>query len=261
MPPPEVVARLRAAGCVFAEEEAALLLAEAGSAAELERLVAERVTGTPLEVVLGWVDFCGLRVSVTRGVFVPRRRTELLITCAVVSLAPGSVVVDLCCGTGAVGAALRALVPGLEVYAADLDPAAVACASRNLPPGRVFEGDLFAALPIDLLGRVEAVVCNAPYVPTDGIELMPPEARLHENRVALDGGPDGVRIQARVIDDAAPWLATGGRLLIETSARQAPLTVGLMTTARLERVEVHTDEALGATVVAGGRSSSPSVHR
>ena len=211
MPLPEVVARLRAAGCVFAEEEAALLVAEAGSAAELERLVAERVAGTPLEVVVGWADFCGLRVSVARGVFVPRRRTELLVACALPELTTGSVVVDLCCGTGAVGAALRAAVPGLEVYAADLDPAAVACAQRNLPTDRVFEGDLFAALPTALRGRVDVVACNAPYVPTDAIALMPPEARDHENRIALDGGADGVRVQARAARGAwRGWLSVAG---------------------------------------------------
>ncbi len=254
MPLPEVVARLRAAGCVFAEEEAALLVAEAGSPAELERLVAERVAGTPLEVVVGWAAFCGLRVSVARGVFVPRRRTELLVAGALPGLTAASVVVDLCCGTGAVGAALRESVPGLEVYAVDLDPAAVACARQNLPPDRVFEGDLFAALPPALRGRVDVVVCNAPYVPTDAIALMPPEARDHEHRIALDGGADGVRVQARVAGEAWPWLTAGGRLLIETSAGQAALTVDLMVAAGLESVEVHSDAALEATVVAGRRA-------
>ena len=92
-----VVARLRAAGCVFAEEEARLLLAEAQSPAGLEALVRRRVAGEPLEHLLGWAEFCGLRIMVTPGVFVPRRRSELLVHEAA-TLAPSrAVVVDLCC--------------------------------------------------------------------------------------------------------------------------------------------------------------------
>ena len=90
-------------------------------------------------------------------------------------------------------------MPGVEVYAVDVDPAAVACARRNLPPDRVFEGDLYAALPRGAGGRVDVVVANAPYVPTEAIALMPREARDHEHRVALDGGADGLAVQRRVI--------------------------------------------------------------
>src|SRR5258707_4560965 len=74
-----VVAVLRAAGCVFAEEEARLLLAAAGSPTELSDLVQRRSSGVPLEYVLGWAEFCGLRMVVAPGVFVPRRRTEFLV--------------------------------------------------------------------------------------------------------------------------------------------------------------------------------------
>ena len=98
---------------------------------------------------------------------------------------------------------MLARVPTAEVYAADLDPAAVACARRNLPEDRVFEGDLFEPLPDDLRGRVDVLVVNAPYVPTDAIATMPPEARDHEHRIALDGGVDGLDVQRRVIAEAA----------------------------------------------------------
>ena len=113
-------------------------------------------------------------------------------------------------------------MPGLEVYAADVDPDAVACARRNLPPERVFEGDLYDALPGALRGRVAAVVANAPYVPTHAIATMPPEARDHEHRVALDGGADGLDVHRGVVAGARDWLAPGGRVLIETSRAQAP---------------------------------------
>ena len=251
-PPAGIVARLRAAGCVFAEEEAALLVDAASSAEELERMVTDRAAGTPLEVLVGWAEFCGLRIVVAPGVFVPRRRTELMARRAVALAGPGSVALDLCCGTGAVGAAVRAGVPEADVYAAEIDPAAVACARRNLPPDRVFEGDLYDALPAALLGRVDVLACNAPYVPTDAIPLMPPEARDHEHRVALDGGGDGLDVQRRVVAGAPTWLAPGGHLLIESGRAQAPVTADLMRDAGLTTEVVH-DAEVGGTVVIGRR--------
>jgi release factor glutamine methyltransferase len=165
---------------------------------------------------------------------------------------PGAVVVDLCCGSGAVGAALATAQAGIELYAADLDPAAVRCARRNIVPagGQVFEGDLYAALPARLRGRVDVLVANAPYVPTGEIGLMPPEARLHEPGTALDGGPDGLAVQRRVAAAAPDWLAPGGRLLIETSERQAGLTAEWMVAAGLT-AHVSTSAKLAATVVTG----------
>jgi release factor glutamine methyltransferase len=137
----------------------------------------------------------------------------------------------------------------VQLHAADLDPAAVRCARRNLV-GSVYEGDLYAALPAALRGRVDVLVANAPYVPTDAIALMPPEARDHEARAALDGGADGLDVQRRVAAGAPDWLAPGGSLLIETSGRQAPETLAAVARAGLTgRVVV--DEELAGTVVVG----------
>ncbi|MFC5494533.1 putative protein N(5)-glutamine methyltransferase [Nocardioides caricicola] len=234
MHPDLLAATLRAAGCVFAEDEAALLLREATDAAALTSMVERRVAGEPLEQVVGFAEFCGLRIAVAPGVFVPRQRSAALVRRAARGLRAGDVVVDLCCGTGALGAALASAVPGIDVHAADVDPAAVACARRNLE--RVHEGDLYDALPRDLCGRVDVIVANAPYVPTAAIATMPPEARDHEHRVALDGGADGLDVQRRVIDGAPDWLADGGRLLVESSDRQAPVSAALMTAAGLDAV-------------------------
>jgi release factor glutamine methyltransferase len=251
--PPEdaVVARLRAAGCVFAEDEARLL-AEAGSGAELDDLVARRVAGEPLEHVLGWAGFRGLRIAVSAGVFVPRRRTELLVEEAIALARTGAVVVDLCCGSGALGVAVAASVDDVELHAADVDPAAVACAAGNLARvgGRAYRGDLFAALPAELRGRVDLLLANVPYVPSDAIALMPPEARLHEARVALDGGADGLQVARRVIADVPRWLAPAGSLLFETSEGQAPAALEAVTAAGLD-ARLVTDEDRGATVVVG----------
>lgn len=252
-----IVARLRAGGSVFAEEEAALLIAEAVSGGELERMVAARVGGSPLEPLLGWAEFCGLRVVVEPGVFVPRRRTEFLAERAADEAGARSragaerapVIVDLCCGSGAVGAVLAERGVG-DVFAADLDPAAVHNARRNLPAQNVFEGDLFDALPKTLRGRVDVLVVNAPYVPTAAIATMPPEARDHEAHMALDGGDDGLDVQRRVIRDATAWLSSDGVLLIESSEAQAPLTAELMADAGLHP-ELARDDDRDSTVVTG----------
>ena len=291
-----VVARLRAAGCVFAEEEATVLASTATSPAELDAMVARRADGEPLEQVVGWAEFAGLRVFVDPGVFVPRRRSEFLVEVAVLmagrqgGTAP-RVVVDLCCGTGALGLAVavkldrtveaakavdvarmvhvtRAVdeaerdgdgvaaadvrLGGVELHAADLDPAAVACARRNVEPadGHVYAGDLFTALPDSLRGKATVLICNAPYVPTTEIAFMPAEAREHEALMALDGGADGLAILRRAAAEAGAWLAPDGVLLVETSERQATAMAAVMTAAGLT-AQVHEDDESGATVVTG----------
>ncbi|GAA2792876.1 putative protein N(5)-glutamine methyltransferase [Saccharopolyspora taberi] len=228
---------------MFAEDEARLLLATARTPGELDAMAARRVAGLPLEHVLGWAEFCGLRVALEPGVFVPRRRTEFLVSQAAKLVAPGSVVVDLCCGSGALGAALAATVDGVEVHAADIDPAAVRCARRNLGRDRVYEGDLFDALPAGLRGRIDVLLANTPYVPTESVGLMPPEAREHEPRVALDGGADGLDVQRRVAADARRWLAPGGSVLVEVSDGQAAHSVAVFAGHGLEPRVVRHEEA------------------
>ncbi|GLY40576.1 N5-glutamine S-adenosyl-L-methionine-dependent methyltransferase [Amycolatopsis sp. NBRC 101858] len=245
-----VVARLRAAGCVFAEDEADLLIAAATTPAELDSLVERRVAGLPLEHLLGWAEFHGLRISLRPGVFVPRHRTEFLVDVAVSLAPPQPVVLDLCCGSGALGAAFSAVVAPRELHAADVEPAAVSCARVNLPGAGVHQGDLYDALPSSLGGRVDVLMANVPYVPSDAVATMPPEARLHEPRVALDGGADGLDLARRVAAGAYRWLAPGGSLLVESSERQAPVLSGIFTAAGLTP-RVHESEELGATVVTG----------
>ncbi|HEX3929701.1 MAG TPA: putative protein N(5)-glutamine methyltransferase, partial [Nocardioides sp.] len=198
--------------------------------------------------IVGWASFAGLRIAVEPGVFVPRLRSGLVVEIA--AREPADLVVDLCCGTAALGAALAARWPAAEVHAADCDPVAVASARRNLPPERVHEGDLYDALPGDLRGRVDLLVVNAPYVPTTAIATMPREARDHEHLVALDGGADGLDVQRRVAREASAWLRPGGRLVIETGRDQADRTVGLLREAGL-CAAVETDDEIGGTAVLG----------
>jgi release factor glutamine methyltransferase len=250
-----IVAKLRAAGCVFAEDEATLLISAARSPDELHAMVDQRVAGLPLEQVLGWAEFCRLRVAVDPGVFVPRRRTEFLVRQALALARPGDVVVDLCCGAGAIAAALAAAIDHAEVHAVDIDPVAVQCARQNLP-GHVYEGDLYQPLPSRLRGRVAILAANVPYVPTGQIAFLPPEARAHEPAAALDGGPDGLDVLRRVAAGASAWLAPGGHLLIETSDRQAPAAAAAFADSGLVPRAV-TSADLDATVVIGMLPAQP----
>ncbi|MCY0869073.1 MAG: putative protein N(5)-glutamine methyltransferase [Firmicutes bacterium] len=200
-----------------------MLRASAGNRDELLAMIGQRVAGWPLEYVVGFADFCGLRVALEPGVFVPRRRTEFLVRLAIsVAPADGAVVIDLCCGSGAIGLALTSALAHSRLYACDIDPLAVRCAERNVRRrGAVLCGDLFAALPVELQGTADVLVVNAPYVPSDELQRLPREARLFEPRVALDGGAQGVQVQMRVIADARGWLAPTGYLLLEAGALQA----------------------------------------
>ena len=249
----ELVARLRAAGCVFAEEEARLLMAAAITEPELAAFTDRRVGGEPLEYVLGWVEFRGLRLVVAPGVFVPRTRTGFLVEEALAVCPRPAVVVDLCCGNGAIGAAVAAAAPTVPtLHGVDVDPAAVACARENLAgyAGVAHVGDLFEPLPATLRGRVDLLVANTPYVPTEAIAMMPPEARDHEARAALDGGPDGLALLRRVAAGAPSWLSPGGHLLIEIGESQVDAAVAAYADAGLE-ARVASSEEYDATVLVG----------
>lgn len=247
-----LVDRLRAAGCVFAEEEAELLSGAADGDA-LEALVRRRVAGEPLEYVVGWVDFAGLRLDIDPGVFIPRRRTTHLVDVAASLTPPDGTVLDLCCGTGALGLALANRIPSVTLHAVDLDPAAVTCARRNLAGrGTAYAGDLVAPLPADLRGRVDVIVANVPYVPDHALDQLPVDSRDHEPAGTVAGGPDGLDVLRRVAALAADWLAPGGRMLSEVSADQAPAALVALQRAGLGASRDHSEE-YDATVVLGRR--------
>src|SRR5262249_12779034 len=157
-------------------------------------------------------------------------------------------------GRGGVGAALAASLGRVELHAADIDPAAVRCARRNVAAagGQVYQGDLYAPLPARLRGRVGILAANVPYVPSGDVGLLPSEARAHEPRVPLDGGADGLDILRRVAAGAPPWLAPGGPLLVETSERQAPRAAEAIGRYGLIPRVAHSSR-LNATVVIGTR--------
>jgi release factor glutamine methyltransferase len=201
----DVVERLRAAGSVFAEDEARLLAGD-------EALIARRIAGERLEHVLGWVEFGGLRLEIDPGVFIPRPQTQALAEQAA-SLEP-TVALDLFTGCGAIACVIKARNPAARVLAAEADPAALACARRN--GGRfgveVVAADVDDGVPAELEGRVDVLTANVPYVPTSELRFVPHDG---EPDAALDGGADGLD-WVRLVKQVAPrWLRAGGVLLYE----------------------------------------------
>lgn len=218
-----IVARLRAAGCVFAEQEAAFIRRHLDDPHDVERAVAARVSGLPLEHAVGAAEFAGTTVAVADGVFVPRIRAESIIRAAVHDLPDARVAVDLGCGCGALAAVLASRLPNADVHAVDIDPAAVVVARCN---GRRYgftahHGSWWDGLPHDLRGRVDLAVGYLPHVPSDHVLTIHPDFRSHEPLATVDGGPDGLDHLRTVLDTMPKWLAPGGRFVTLLSAWQA----------------------------------------
>ncbi|GIE82637.1 N5-glutamine S-adenosyl-L-methionine-dependent methyltransferase [Actinoplanes philippinensis] len=247
----QAISRLRAAGCVFAEDEADVLIEAAAAGPPLAAMVERRAAGEPLEQVVGYADFAGVRVRLRPGVFVPRVRSELLVRLGAAGIGQEAVVVDLCCGSGALGLAVRRRVPGIVLHAADVDPAAVACARDNLG-ANVYEGDLFHALPESLRGRIDLLLANVPYVATGHLPFLPAEARDHEPRAALDGGDDGLAVFRAVAAGARDWLAPGGLLISEITEAQTPVASAIAAGNGLTPT-VATDDDLDARAILARR--------
>lgn len=219
----DIAARLRTAGSVFAEEEAAILLEAATDDAELDSLVLRRVAGEPLEPLVGWVGFGRLRLAVGPGVFVPRKRSLMLARAAVriarVQVDP--VVLEPFCGVAPIAASVAAALHGVEIHASDVDPVPLRFARRNLPAdAHVHWGAGLSPLPAALRGRVSLVASVPPYVPDGERCFMPREALEHEPPGALFAGADGLDHVRTLVADLVGWLRPDGRALIELHRAQ-----------------------------------------
>jgi release factor glutamine methyltransferase len=250
------VARLRAAGCVFAEDEALLILEDGR---DIESLVSRRERGEPLAHVLGWADFGGLTVEVDRDVFVPRPQTVALADVAA-ALQP-SIALDLFAGAGAIASVIAARNPGARVVAGELEVHECLHANALRYGFEVVTSDVDAGVPVDLEGRVDVLTANVPYVPTGELDVVPHEG---EPLAALDGGADGLDWTRRLFACAPRWLRPGGVLLTELATHQVPL---LPRSRYLSGAEVHRSGTENGMVVsvrrvdderaADGSSSSP----
>lgn len=249
-----IAARLKAAGCVFAEDEARLMIEEADDTRALAAMIERRGAGEPLQQILGWAMFANQRVAIAPGVFVPRRRTEFLFLQAAKNAERGDVVLDLCCGAAPISMALAAVKRNIELHCSDIDPVAIECAEKNLEgiEAHTYVGDMFEPLPVVLRGRINVLVANVPYVPTSAIETMPAEARKYEKREALDGGVDGLDFQRIVAQEASGWIKRDGCVMFETSEQQAEKSLEIFRENEL-KPELLKDEELDAHVVIAWR--------
>lgn len=211
-----LIARLRAVGCVFAEEEAAEIRRVLGTDDDAAGAIVDaRRDGIPLEHALGVAVFAGIEVAVGPGVFVPRTRAEVLVDDAIDARPDARVVVDLGTGAGAIAAALASRLPDAAVHAAELDPHAVTYAIRNGERHgfTVHAGDWWGALPDALRGRIDLAVAYLPHVPTARLDEIPGDYRIHEPEIAVAGGADGLDPLRAVMERMPQWLTPEGMLV------------------------------------------------
>jgi release factor glutamine methyltransferase len=216
----ELAARLAAAGCVAAEDEAEELATASADDATLEAWVRRRERGEPLAWIIGSVTFCSRALHVDRGVYVPRAQSEELARRAAALLASAADegtarAADLCTGAGAVAAHLLARCPRAAVVGVDSDDRAVECAGRN--GVHAVCGDLDRPLRS---GAFHVVTAVAPYVPLAELRYLPADVQRYEPRAALAGGDDGLDVVRRVVVGAARILVPGGWLLVELGGDQ-----------------------------------------
>jgi release factor glutamine methyltransferase len=194
----------------------------------LGALVERRVAGSPLAHLTGRQSFLGVELLAGPEALVPRVETEILGRTALdlVRTTDGSLVVDLCTGAGNLAAAVAVAAPQVTLHAADLSTSAVGLARANMVFAgvadrvTVSDGDLFDALPADLRGRVDVLICNPPYISSARVGEMAAEISEHEPRMAFDGGSLGLSIVSRLVQEAPDWLRPGGWLCFEIGLGQ-----------------------------------------
>lgn len=255
-----LVQQLRSAGCVFAEDEADILLESADGPDELDVLCQRRVAGEPLEQIVGWVDFGALRLKVGPGVFVPRQRSRLIAQLAVDAVvsaeSESAVFVEAFAGVAPLAASVARAVPRTHVHVSDVDGEVLRYARQNLENLRsragVYRGPSLAAMPDQLRREVDVIAAVPPYAPTTAADLLSRESD-HEPPAALFGGVDGLDHVRSLIDQAAEWLTRNGCLLIEMNKRQCPAAVAYAEHVSLAVTRHDGDD--GQTAVLGFRAS------
>lgn len=244
--PDPLTARLRAVGCVFAEEEAAEIRRVLRDPDAIDAVVAARSAGMPLEQALGRAVFAGIDLQLAPGVFVPRHRAEAIVDVAAAARPRARTVVDLGTGSGAIAAALAVRIPLADVHASEIDAAAVLVAARNAATigFEVHEGDWWTALPPSLRGRVDLAAAYLPHVPTARMDGIPKDFRDHEPDRTVHGGADGLDPLRAVLAGSAEWMAPGGALVTLVAGEQVEAARGLVAPRPLDEVEGDDDAVL-----------------
>jgi release factor glutamine methyltransferase len=205
------------------EHERVRLEAVAGPDAPIEDLIARRLGGEPLQYIEGTAAFGPLDISVDERVLIPRPETEGIFELATRMVRRPEVIVDLCTGSGALALALKSRFPSAAVFATDISPDAIDVATDNrYRTGlQVYlaEGDLFDPLPTAILGSVDLIVANPPYVAEVDFARLPADVQ-REPKVALVAGPTGLEVIQRIGASAAAWLRPGGVVICEIGERQ-----------------------------------------
>ena len=211
--------------------------------------VSRRARREPLQRILGWEEFRGVRVRLTDAVLVPRPETETLVEWALALLPPPGgrqlLAIDLGTGSGCIACALASERPDLDVIAVDVSPAAAAVARDNAQAlGLAARVGVVAADLLDGLRDLSAdlIVSNPPYFPSALVPELAPEVRIHEPRLALDGGADGLTLIRRIATTARRYLRPSGALAIETAGGdQVEAAAALLRAAGWDRVAVRAD--------------------
>ena len=205
---------------------------------QYDALLVRRAAREPLQHLTGTAAFRHVELAVGPGVFVPRPETELLAGWAIDAARAAERgsrtcrVVDLCTGSGAIAKAVADEVPDAEVHAVELDEGALAWAERNLAGTGVDlrHGDLATSFD-DLLGTVDVVVCNPPYIPLEAWESVAAEARDHDPHLALFSGHDGLDAMRVLEQRAAALLRPGGVVGAEHADVQGESAPGVFSAA------------------------------
>jgi release factor glutamine methyltransferase len=221
----------------FAMQGTLPALSEKG-AAELEQFVQRRVGGEPLAHITGRQRFMDLEMLSSTQALIPRAETEQLVRASIDLLQsaalPNPTVIDVCTGSGNIAFAIANRVKNATVFGTDLSGEAVAFAQRNghhlgLHDRVQFRiGDLLAPFETThstTVGRADLIVCAPPYICAGKVEQMADEISEHEPKLAFDGGPFGVTILMRLIEDAPRFLHSGGWLAMEVGLGQGPMLV------------------------------------
>jgi release factor glutamine methyltransferase len=210
--------------------------------------VERRVAREPLQHITGKAPFRSRELAVGPGVFVPRPETEHVAQFAIDALravpSERPIGVDLGTGSGAIALAMATEVPHAEIWGIEVSSAAFVWTTRNFRDSgadnaTALLGDLADALP-ELNGRVDVVISNPPYIPTDAIP-RDPEVRLHDPAIALYGGGDGLDVVRQVSVTALRLLHAGGLLVVEHGELQAAEIASLLRADGWSSVSSHRD--------------------
>lgn len=205
------------------DHELARLEAIAGPEAPLETLIERRQQGEPLQYIEGTAAFGPLNLVVDERVLVPRPETEGLFEIASRMVRNPSVIVDLCTGSGALALAFKREFPGASVFGIDISEEAVDVAFTNRHNTGLdiylAVGDLFDPLPAALLGEVDLIVANPPYVAESEFSALPIDVQ-REPKIALVSGPTGLEVIQRIGAQAGEWLRPGGVIVCEIGETQ-----------------------------------------